>query len=90
MTNNERIKIEKDKAKELRTKEISKMIGEGGLGADNYYNIDRFKRLKIKKEKELRTKEIAKMIGEGGLGADNYYNIEKVNTDRDAKPRNRG
>ena len=24
---------------EMRTKEISKMIGEGGMGADKYYDI---------------------------------------------------
>ncbi len=90
MANHDRTKIQKDKARELRTKEISEMINEGGLGADNYYNIDRFKRIKIKKEKELRTKEISKMIGEGGLGADNYYNIEKVSTEPNTKPRNKG
>ncbi|WP_155961337.1 hypothetical protein [Sporosarcina sp. P33] len=27
------------KTNEMRTKEISKMIGEGGMGADKYYNI---------------------------------------------------
>lgn len=37
MSERERIKI--DKQKEMRTKEISKMIGEGGLGADHYYTI---------------------------------------------------
>lgn len=39
LVNNEKDHIEIDKTKETRTKEISKMIGEGGLGADNYYNI---------------------------------------------------
>ncbi|PIC76141.1 MULTISPECIES: hypothetical protein [Sporosarcina] len=27
------------KKNEMRTKEISKMIGEGGIGADKYYDI---------------------------------------------------
>ena len=27
------------KTNEMRTKEISKMIGEGGIGADKYYDI---------------------------------------------------
>lgn len=27
------------KTQEMRTKEISKMIGEGGIGADKYYDI---------------------------------------------------
>lgn len=39
MTNSEKHDIEIDKTKEPRTKEISKMIGEGGLGADKYYDI---------------------------------------------------
>lgn len=34
-----RTKIKIDKDKEMRTKDISKMIGEGGLGADRYYDI---------------------------------------------------
>jgi len=37
MTDRGRIQI--DMKKEMRTKAISKMISEGGLGADNYYNI---------------------------------------------------
>ena len=37
MTDRDRIQI--DRKKEMRTKAISKMISEGGLGADNYYNI---------------------------------------------------
>lgn len=35
----DRAKIEIDRKKETRTKEISKMISEGGLGARTYYNI---------------------------------------------------
>lgn len=37
--NNKQVKI--DKKKEKRTKEISKMISEGGLGADRYYDIEK-------------------------------------------------
>lgn len=39
--------MEKDNRKEvklkteMRTKEISKMIGEGGLGAEKYYDINK-------------------------------------------------
>ena len=33
------IKVEREK--EMRTKGISKMISEGGLGADKYYNIQK-------------------------------------------------
>lgn len=35
----DRLEIEVDKNKEMRTKGISKMIGEGGLGAEKYYDI---------------------------------------------------
>jgi len=35
----DRRKINIDREKEMRTKDISNMISEGGLGADNYYNI---------------------------------------------------
>lgn len=37
MANDDRKKI--IKTNEMRTKEISKMIGEGGIGADKYYDI---------------------------------------------------
>lgn len=39
MADQERPKINIDKENEARTKEISRMISEGGLGSDNYYNI---------------------------------------------------
>ncbi|HLQ70693.1 MAG TPA: hypothetical protein VK142_02780 [Bacillota bacterium] len=35
----DRRKIKIDREKETRTEGISKMINEGGLGADKYYNI---------------------------------------------------
>jgi len=39
MTKNDRLKITKEK--EMRTKEISKMISEGGLGSEKYYDIEK-------------------------------------------------
>lgn len=51
MDNRNRPKIKIDKKKETRTKEISKMINEGGLGADKYYNI---------KKKPAPEKEVSK------------------------------
>jgi len=44
MSKRGRKKVKVDPKKEMRTKEISTMISEGGLGADRYY--------KIKKKKE--------------------------------------
>lgn len=39
MSNYDRHKVTIDKSNEPRKPGISKMIGEGGLGADKYYNI---------------------------------------------------
>jgi len=39
MTERERLQIKKEK--EMRTKEISKMISEGGLGSEKYYEIEK-------------------------------------------------
>ena len=39
MTKRERPKV--TKKKEMRTKEISKMISEGGLGSEKYYEIEK-------------------------------------------------
>jgi len=35
----EKKRLEIKRKEEMRTKAISRMIDEGGLGADNYYNI---------------------------------------------------
>ncbi|HLQ73053.1 MAG TPA: hypothetical protein VK125_02400 [Bacillota bacterium] len=35
----EKKRLEVKRKEEMRTKAISRMIDEGGLGADNYYNI---------------------------------------------------
>jgi len=39
MTKDKRVKVKVES--EMRTKEISKMIGEGGLGAEKYYKINK-------------------------------------------------
>lgn len=39
MSGKDRSKIKVDRKEEMRTKEISRMISEGGLGADMYYHI---------------------------------------------------
>lgn len=49
---NDRLKINIDKDKEMRTKDISKMIGEGGLGADKYYDIKKTSTSESEEEKE--------------------------------------
>ncbi|MGM8365644.1 hypothetical protein ACLIBG_09190 [Virgibacillus sp. W0181] len=41
MSDKERLKIKKKN--EMRTKDISRMIDEGGLGADKYYEITKGK-----------------------------------------------
>lgn len=47
MSKKDRIVVNKEK--EMRTKEISKMISEGGLGSDKYYEI--------KKDRQTETKD---------------------------------
>lgn len=37
MSEQKRLKVKKEH--EMRTKDISRMIAEGGMGADKYYNI---------------------------------------------------
>lgn len=39
MTKRDRSEIKIEKKREMRTKDISKMIAEGGLGAEKYYDI---------------------------------------------------
>lgn len=41
MADFDRSKIKINKKKETRSKEISRMINEGGLGADKYYKIEK-------------------------------------------------
>lgn len=75
---NRNIKINIDKKKEMRTKEVSKMISEGGLGAYTYYD---FTKRSSPLKKETRSKEISKMIDEGGLGARSHYNYQDETID---------
>jgi len=58
MDERKRVRIEIDKNKETRTKEISKMIDEGGLGADEYYNV--VKKASSEKENQSRDKNTTK------------------------------
>lgn len=53
-----------DKSQEMRSKEISRMIGEGGLGADKYYSV---------KKSSPDNLEEEKMVDEGGLGTSKNY-----------------
>ena len=72
MANEDRQEIKRDKSKETRSKEISRMISEGGLGAhSHYYYTD--KSLAEEAKKETRSKEISRMIAEGGLGSHSHY-----------------
>lgn len=77
MTNNEEHDIKIDKSHEPRTKEISKMIGEGGLGADKYYKIKKndpdHHNIEVEKTKGVEPEEVSDMVGEGGTGAEEYY-----------------
>src|SRR5690625_6266841 len=54
MAKDKRPKIQIDRDKETRTKEISKMIGEGGVGSRTYYYIEKVNSedSKIKEDKD--------------------------------------
>jgi len=82
MQDDKRTQIDINKRKETRSKEISKMISEGGLGAHSHYYyhdvskgqpLDNFASTK----KEMRSKEISRMISEGGLGAHSHFHYRK-------------
>lgn len=84
MANKDRQEIIINKNKETRSKEISRMISEGGLGAhSHYYYTD--KSLAKEAKKETRSKEISRMISEGGLGSHShyYYNDDLKNNEKD-------
>lgn len=74
MSERKLLRIEMDKKKEMRTKEISKMISEGGLGAYPYYDYPK----KSKPKKETRSKEISDMIDEGGMGGYSEYSDKTI------------
>lgn len=81
MANKNRKEIKVDKNEETRSKEISKMISEGGLGAhSHYYYTDTSEdEVNLSQAKETRSEAISEMIGEGGLGSHShyYYNEDK-------------
>ena len=55
MTNDDRKKIVKKN--EMRTEEIADMIGEGGIGADKYYDIKKKTADSMPIEKEEKNNE---------------------------------
>lgn len=55
MTEPERIRVKKKH--EMRTKDISKMIDEGGLGADKYYDIEKKIEAEKKKKQDKENKK---------------------------------
>lgn len=65
MSESKRAHIVVDKSGEMRSKGISRMIDEGGLGAEEYYDVTKI---------PPKNQEVSKMIDEGGLGARKYYN----------------
>lgn len=74
MTNRKLQRIDMDKKKEMRTKEISNMIDEGGLGAYNYYDYPK----KSTPQKSAKSEDHLSMIDEGGMGASAYYNDKTI------------
>lgn len=55
MTGHEKGNITVDKREEMRSREISNMINEGGLGADEYYIIQ--KKMNASEQRDSRMKE---------------------------------
>ena len=74
MTNRKLRKVNLDKKREMRTEEISEMIGEGGIGAYNYYDFP--KKASLRREK--RSQEASEMIEEGGLSSRLNYPEETI------------
>lgn len=68
MSESKRKNIDVDKSEEMRTEEISKMIGEGGLGADKYYNVTKT---------PPKDQDESKMIDEGGLSSSRHIDQEE-------------
>lgn len=85
MSNSKRDKVTVDKSDEMRTKEISEMIGEGGLGAEKYYEVTK---------NTPSEGEEAKMVDEGGLGEDgspeeHKQSIDNFSNTSSDKPKNK-
>ena len=88
MTKNDRTEIKVNKNKETRSKEISRMISEGGLGAHSHYYFNdkpEDKAKSAKEKQEARSKEISRMIAEGGLGAHSHYYYNEDPEDEENK-----
>lgn len=74
MTDRKLLRIDMDKKKEMRTKEISKMIDEGGLGAYQYYDYPKTST----PQKPTKSEENLKMIDEGGMSNRTHYNEKTI------------
>jgi len=69
MSEPRRVHIVVNKSGEMRSTGISRMIDEGGLGAEEYYDVTKI---------PPKDQEVSKMIDEGGLGARKYYNSKET------------
>src|SRR5699024_685531 len=74
MTNRKLRKVNLDKKREMRTEEISEMIGEGGIGAYSYYDFPK----KVSLRSETRSHEASELIDEGGLSSRLKYPEETI------------
>lgn len=52
MEKKKRVEVIVDRNKEMRTKEISKMISEGGLGPTEYYDVKKKDLTKSEKQED--------------------------------------
>lgn len=62
-----RADVQIDGKKEMRTKEISRMIDEGGLGAEKYYNINKINTPQEDEEQQTLTYVINQLIANQGV-----------------------
>src|SRR5690625_5466689 len=77
MTDRKLRKVNLDKKREMRTEEISEMIGEGGIGAYSYYDFPK----KVSLRRETRSQEASEMIEEGGLSSRLNYPEETIRSE---------
>lgn len=73
-------KIEDKKLKNKLRK--SRMVSEGGLGTEAYYDYDDADGQNLHEE-DAKIKS-AKMVSEGGMGAKQYYNEDEIVADDEA------
>lgn len=74
MSNHKLRRIDMDKRNETRTQEISEMIGEGGLGAYNYYDYPKT----ASAIKTPKSEDASNMIDEGGLSSSLNFNEKTI------------